>query len=689
MKKFHSFIVENKNLKPVVFSFGRLNPPTSGHAKLVDKVHSLAKKHDAHHEIVLSHSHDPEKNPLGGSDKLKHAKRFFPKTNISLSSKEHPNFISHAKRLSQAGHKHLIMVAGSDRVKEYRDTLHKYNGKEFHFKKIDVVSAGHRDPDAHGTEGMSASKMRDHAKKGNFKEFRKGIPGHVADHHAQELFHDVRKGMGIKHKGKVNESELLDKHTLTTAEIAKKHGVSQETIEKQLEIGVGVEHEHTKNTALAREIALDHIGERPDYYTRLKKYVEDKLHIGSLIETTHGMGKIVSFRSRGDAVVCNIMESGQMVVIPLSEAVSNHKTAIPLQINKTRQSNFYQSKHMNEDVESRLSLLAEETGAPIENVKSAYTAGVASFRMGVIPGTNPQQWGLSNAAKFARSYVSESYDEKASVETSLKSFSAGHLLDLHKAAHGKPYEGTSKSELIARLSKKITSADHFDKLSKRVEAFKRKEKELENTRAKLRTESIDTMFESHLLGTNAALSAYKSMTPGEDGYVGPNKEASTSSNSREGAESREGEATGSFSTGTTPQESKILGATSTSRTTIPNNSVKKASVKLQTEEPEKKEETDYDSRLAGSPSASGGLSIQESQLPDDREIVSWAMNSNVQNMFIERYGAFATDKLLEAASKFAKNGKSISKFRKIKKEEPGCEGPPVTGYGKQALNEKP
>lgn len=688
MKKFQNFLSEAQNHKPVVFAFGRMNPPTSGHAKLVDKVHSLAQKHDAHHEVVLSHSHDAEKNPLSGSDKLKHAKRFFPQTNISLSSKEHPNFISHAKRLSQAGHKHLIMVAGSDRVKEYRDTLHKYNGKEFHFKKIDVVSAGHRDPDAHGTEGMSASKMRDHAKKGNFKEFRKGIPDHVADHHAQELFHDVRRGMGIKHKGKVNEAELLDKHTLTTAEIAKKHGVSQETIEKQLEIGVGVEHEHTKNTALAREIALDHIGERPDYYTRLKKYVEDKLHIGSLIETAHGMGKIVSFRSRGDAVVCNIMESGQMVVIPLSEAVSNHKTAIPLQINKTRQSNFYQSKHMNEDVENRLSLLAEETGAPIENVKSAYTAGVASFRMGVIPGTNPQQWGLSNAAKFARSYVSESYDEKASVETSLKSFSAGHLLDLHKAAHGKPYEGTSKSELIARLSKKITSADHFDKLSKRVESFKRKEKELENTRAKLRTESIDTMFESHLLGTPAATHAFQSMTPGEPGYVGPNKELSIVTNTRDehNIESPE-EACGNT------DDDRNMGRIRTSRSKLPSNDITKKVREVQTEEPQgkkgKKEETDYDSRLAGSPSASGGLSIQESQLPDDREIVSWAMNSNVQNMFIERYGAFATDKLLEAASKFAKNGKSISKFRKIKKEEPGCEGPPVTGYGKQALNEKP
>lgn len=197
MKSFATYIIEAAD-KKVVFAFGRMNPPTTGHEKVVAKVKREAEKQGARHQIVLSHSQDKKKNPLTPEQKLKHAKRMFPSTNLSTSSKESPSFITHAKRLHQEGYTHLTMVAGSDRVKHMHDLLHKYNGhgpgKEFNFKHIKVVSAGHRDPDAEGTAGMSASKMREHAKSGDFKSFRKGVPGHVSDQHAKELFDDVRKG---------------------------------------------------------------------------------------------------------------------------------------------------------------------------------------------------------------------------------------------------------------------------------------------------------------------------------------------------------------------------------------------------------------------------------------------------------------------------------------------------------------
>ena len=183
-------------------AFGRMSPPTTGHEVLVNKVKDVAKEHGASHSVVLSHTQDKEKNPLSSEDKLKHAKRFFPKTNLSTSSKESPTFLSHAEKLHKQGVTHLHMVAGSDRVPEYKKKLAQYNGKGegklFNFKKITVHSAGERDPDAEGTTGMSASKMRAHAASGNFKEFKKGIPAHVPEHHAKEMFHDVRKGMQVK-----------------------------------------------------------------------------------------------------------------------------------------------------------------------------------------------------------------------------------------------------------------------------------------------------------------------------------------------------------------------------------------------------------------------------------------------------------------------------------------------------------
>ena len=183
-------------------AFGRMSPPTTGHEVLVNKVKDVAKSVGGNHSVVLSHTQDKDKNPLSSADKLKHAKRFFPKTNLSTSSKESPTFLSHAEKLHKQGVTHLHMVAGSDRVPEYKKKLSQYNGKGegklYNFKKITVHSAGERDPDAEGTAGMSASKMRAHASSGNFKEFKKGIPGHVPEHHAKEMFHDVRKGMQIK-----------------------------------------------------------------------------------------------------------------------------------------------------------------------------------------------------------------------------------------------------------------------------------------------------------------------------------------------------------------------------------------------------------------------------------------------------------------------------------------------------------
>ena len=198
---FKRFLDEQKE-KHAVLAFGRMNPPTVGHAKLVDKVKDVAKEVGGTHHVVISHSQDAKKNPLSAQDKVKHAKRFFPDTNLSTSDKEHPTFLQHAAKLHKAGATHLHMIAGSDRVGEYEKKLAQYNGTHkgalFNFKHIKVHSAGERDPDAEGVSGMSASKMRGHAETGNFKEFKKGIPKHVAPEHAKELYHDVRKGMNLK-----------------------------------------------------------------------------------------------------------------------------------------------------------------------------------------------------------------------------------------------------------------------------------------------------------------------------------------------------------------------------------------------------------------------------------------------------------------------------------------------------------
>jgi len=220
--KFREFITENKE-KHAVMAFGRMNPPTTGHEVLVNKVKSVAKQVGGSHHIILSYTQDAAKNPLTPAQKVKHAKRFFPDTKISLATKNEPNFLTQAAKLYKQGVTHLHMVAGSDRVAEYQKLLNKYNGTHegalFNFKKITLHNAGARDPDDEGTSGMSASKMRSYASSGNFKEFKKGIPAHVSEHHAKELFNDVRKGMQIKEENepripkKEGQPDKSDKHS--------------------------------------------------------------------------------------------------------------------------------------------------------------------------------------------------------------------------------------------------------------------------------------------------------------------------------------------------------------------------------------------------------------------------------------------------------------------------------------------
>ena len=203
MKRFLEVIQEEEQkAKKAVLAFGRMNPPTSGHLKLIDKVRHTAEKQGASHHVVVSHSQDSKKNPLSSEQKVKHLKRYSPGTHFVASSSEHPTILHHASKLHEKGHTHLTVVAGSDRVKEMHHLLHKYNGVKgkhgyYKFHKIEVHSAGHRDPDSEGTEGMSGTKMREHAKNKDMSSFRQGVPHHVSDEHAHELMNDVRKGMGL------------------------------------------------------------------------------------------------------------------------------------------------------------------------------------------------------------------------------------------------------------------------------------------------------------------------------------------------------------------------------------------------------------------------------------------------------------------------------------------------------------
>ena len=188
--------------KHMVFAFGRMNPPTAGHSKVVDHVMKTAETHGADHKVIVSHSQDKNKNPLHSDHKVDYLKHVHPDVNVEASTKEHPHFMAHLAKLHKDGYTHATMVAGSDRVEEFQKLADKYNGPngQYHFKHLKVVSAGHRDPDAEGTTGVSGTKMRAHAGDNDYESFKKGLHPNASDEHAKKLFHATRGGMGLQNE---------------------------------------------------------------------------------------------------------------------------------------------------------------------------------------------------------------------------------------------------------------------------------------------------------------------------------------------------------------------------------------------------------------------------------------------------------------------------------------------------------
>ena len=201
INRFSQFLVEEESV--VYFTFGRMNPPTIGHGKLLDTLSKKARR--SPYRIFLSQSNDKKKNPLQYKDKVKHVRKMFPKhaRSIILNNKVKTPF--HALSfLYDQGYKKVVMIAGSDRVTQYDVRLNKYNGKKgdhgfYNFEGgVKIISAGERDSDADGAEGASGTKQRKYAVANDFTGFSKSLPVNMSNANAKRLFNDVRSGLGLK-----------------------------------------------------------------------------------------------------------------------------------------------------------------------------------------------------------------------------------------------------------------------------------------------------------------------------------------------------------------------------------------------------------------------------------------------------------------------------------------------------------
>ena len=256
-----------------VIAFGRMNPPTIGHQKLVQAI----KSHNGDHYVFLSQSQKPKTDPLAFTDKLRYAKFFFPE--VTIGHPQVKTIIQALQKINELGYEDLIYVAGSDRVQAFEELINKYNGKDYNFKNIQVVSAGERDPDAEGAEGMSASKMRQAAADGNLEAFTEGTPRPEL---AEEMFAAVRQGMGIRdEEPEIAESSIASKINWggqhDDEDDGKDKKEKKQSLLDKLKAAMGVSEDVSPEDEDKFHNELDdlvhkYFGDSPDEEKMLKKY---------------------------------------------------------------------------------------------------------------------------------------------------------------------------------------------------------------------------------------------------------------------------------------------------------------------------------------------------------------------------------------------------------------------------------
>ncbi len=253
----------------IVFAFGRFNPPTTGHEKVIEKVAKIAGSNP--YRIFPSHTQNPKKDPLPQALKTAYMRKMFKRYARNIVVSKARNAIEIAVELYDQGYKNLVMVAGSDRVKVFDTMLNSYNGVEgkahgyYKFDSIKIVNAGQRDPDSEGVEGMSASKMRVAASNGDMNSFLQGVPSGFSD--GKKLYRDVRKYMGIREErdmGDMTDFEAVRDAYLTgkvwnVGDIVEANGISGEVVRKGTNYLSFMTEDGKVHKAWLHEIELDEV----------------------------------------------------------------------------------------------------------------------------------------------------------------------------------------------------------------------------------------------------------------------------------------------------------------------------------------------------------------------------------------------------------------------------------------------
>ena len=253
-----------------VVVFGRFNPPTIGHEKLLKSANDEAARVGSDLRIYPSRTVDAKKNPLQPGTKIEYMQKMFPDYGEMI--KDDPNaktIFDVLKACENVGYKSVTIVVGQDRLAEFQGLAQKYNGELYNFDEIKVISAGARDPDAEGLEGMSASKMRDAVAKDDFKAFAKGIPN-IGNMEKKNLYNILQKSMGVK------KTELAKEDTWQHAPKLDPFGLRVAYLNEEIfKVGSLVENVNTGVRGRITRRCSNHVIVQTPEHTMFKAWLKD------------------------------------------------------------------------------------------------------------------------------------------------------------------------------------------------------------------------------------------------------------------------------------------------------------------------------------------------------------------------------------------------------------------------------
>lgn len=289
---FKNYLIEED--KVAYFTFGRMNPPTIGHEKLLDALAKQSGKND--YFVFLSQTQDKKKNPLNYNTKMKTVRKMFPRhARRVMINKGVRTVFDAATFLYDKGYKSVVMVVGSDRVREFETLLNKYNGQKgahgfYNFQSLSVASAGTRDPDDEGVAGMSASKLRAFASDNDFTSFAQGLPSSMGNKEAKKMFMDVRDGMGL------TEETVFKRHV----ELEPVSDIREDFVKGKLfDLGDTVVVKKTDEMGTIVHLGTNYVVVQIDEETTTRKWIDDVQKV-EIVENKvpNNLSKVLQKRSK-------------------------------------------------------------------------------------------------------------------------------------------------------------------------------------------------------------------------------------------------------------------------------------------------------------------------------------------------------------------------------------------------------